>query len=149
MAISVEKTDDGKFRLQIGDAEVMLGMGEIKILLAEIVAQMAPGAAPDPAKKLRDLLGRIKTANDVGIETLIRSANDDDVLVMLKTAEADADLSEKLYRNMSERTRKMYREDLNFRYRDDIPPGDIRRAADQLAKQAKALEGEGLLTYGG
>lgn len=155
MSSDVKKTDDGRFRIRLGeDAEAELSAAEIKTLLIQILGQMAPGgdgggAAADPVKTLDRLMGHLQDANDVGIETLIRAAADDDVLVLLKSAEENEALSAKLYRNMSQRTAKMYRDDLSFRYADGIPDADIGRAASRLAAHAQALESEGLLQYGG
>ena len=152
MTTSVEKTGDGRFKIRLGsvgkEAEADLSLAEVKTLLVQVLAQMAPGAAPNPAENIKKLMKKLIEANDVGVETLIRGAADDDMLVLLKSAEKNEPLCEKLYRNMSERSRKMYQDDLGFRFTDGIPDTDLGRAANRLATQARALEGEGLLQYG-
>ena len=149
MTSSVEKTGDGGFKIRLDGAEAVLSMAEVKTLLVQILAQMSQGAgmAADPAKAFESFLKKIANANDVGIQSLIRNADDNDVLVLLKSAEADPALSEKFYRNMSDGARKMYRDDLSFRFQDGIPDTDLADAASRLATQAKLLEGEGLLEY--
>jgi len=149
MTSSVQKTGDGGFKIRLDNAEAVLSMAEVKTLLIQILAQMAPGAGQgaDPAKAFHDFLNKLETANDVGIQSLIRNADDNDVLVLLKSAEDTPSLSEKLYRNMSDGARKMYQDDLSFRFQEGIPEGDLGTAASRLATHAKMLEGEGLLEY--
>ena len=149
MISSVEKTGGGGYRIRLGEGEAELSQGEVKTLLIQILAQMAPGAAPtDPTAQFDSFLKKLADANDVGIETLIRSADDDDVLVMLKSAEGDEALLAKLYHNMSERTAKMYQDDLGFRFADGIPATDLSGAFARLTAQTRALESEGVLSYG-
>ena len=149
MTTRVEKTAEGGLRIHLGEAEAELSIAEVKTLLVQILGQMAGGAGEAGAGGLDAFIAKLANANDVGIENLIRGADDDDVLVLLKSVEDDEALTEKLYRNMSERSRKMYREDLGFRFANGVPDADIDRASHRLLQQAKALENEGLLSYGG
>ena len=149
MRIGVSKTANGGLRIRLGEVEAELSMAEVKTLLVQILGQMAGTGGPGPEERFAGFVNKLAGANDVGIETLIRSAHDDDVLVLLKSAEGDDTLTGKLYRNMSERSRKMYQEDLGFRFADGIPDADLGRAASRLTEQARELESAGLLSYGG
>ena len=79
-------------------------------------------------------------SDDIGIQNLLGIAAHVDVLVLLKAAEADGELLAKLYGNMSERSRKMFEEDLEYRFKDPIPEADVVKAIGRLAEAANELE---------
>jgi flagellar motor switch protein FliG len=79
-------------------------------------------------------------SDDIGIQKLLGIAAHVDVLVLLKAAEADGELLAKLYGNMSERSRKMFEEDLEYRFKDPIPEADVVKAIGRLAEAANELE---------
>ena len=149
MKISVKKVAPDGYALNIDDAELALDGADLKTLLVEIVRILAPTAdvgktAADPA---RDFLRHIKNANDVGLQKFLLAADHDDVLVLLKVAEDDKALLRKFYSNMSERSRKIFIEDLAYKFREDVPEFRITAAISRLVGVAKELEGDGTLVY--
>ena len=72
-----------------------------------------------------------------------RIADHGDVLVLLKTAEGDGELLGKLYGNMSERSRKMCEEDLDFKFKESFPDADAEMAIGRLSEAANELEKRG------
>ena len=62
--------------------------------------------------------------------------------MLLKSAEDNRELLAKLYGNMSERSRKMCEEDLEYRFKESIPDADVEKAIGRLAEAANELEKE-------
>ena len=112
MKIVLRKTSSDAYELIVGDTHVALDGNDVKNLSKEISNAVAPVTAADEV--LAGFLRRIKRASDVGIQALLRSANRGDVLVLLKVAENDQALLGKFHANMSERSRKIFTEDLAF-----------------------------------
>lgn len=150
MAISVDRTGSDTYRLTIDRVEATVDGNGLKALLLQITQILLPGAhlGGAPRQRAREVLGRIKTANDVGLQALIRVVDHDDVLVLLKVGESDSTVMERLYANMSERMRKMCVEDMLFKFKDGIGDDVIGEAMGRIGRKAADLEIAGTLTYG-
>jgi hypothetical protein len=144
MDISVTNTGDDAYTVTIGESEVVLNGNDLKRLLREGAKYLAPVPAkvPSPAEKTARFIRRIKVADDIGIQKLLGIAAHVDVLVLLKSAEGDRELVAKLYGNMSERSRKMCEEDLEYRFKESIPDADVEKAIGRLAAAANELENQ-------
>ena len=149
MKISVKKAASDVYALNIDDAELALDGADLKTLLVEIIRILAPTAdvGKTAADRARDFLRHIKNANDVGLQKFLLAADHDDVLVLLKVAENDKALLGKFYSNMSERSRKIFMEDLDYKFREEVSKTRITAAIDRLVGVAKELEGDGTLIY--
>ncbi len=84
---------------------------------------------------------------DTGIQTLLRAATHDDILVLLHSSEEDQDLQNRLYGNMTENSLKMYLEDLLFQFREGVPDYRFDEAMTRLIKTAEALAKDGKLRF--
>jgi flagellar motor switch protein FliG len=98
------------------------------------------------AERVADL---IKAGGDIGIQRLLRVADHDDLLVLLKWGEGDTKLLARIYGNMTEKSRRIYAEDLAYRFREGVPEELLGRAANRLAVAVRDLEEEGAFAAGG
>ena len=149
MKISVKKAAPDVYALSLEDAEVALDGADLKTLLVEITRILAPSSdvGKTAADRARDFLRHIKNANDVGLQKFLLAADHDDVLVLLKVVEDDKALVRKFHSNMSERSRKIFIEDLTYTFREEVRDPRITAAINRLVGIAKALEGDGTLVY--
>lgn len=149
MKISVKKAQNGVFAISIDDGVYTLSAQDLKRLLMEAVRALTPGALPtlSPSEEAHDLGERLKTANAPGLQKLIVSAGDDDMLTFLKSTEDDRALHEKLFANMSERKHKMLSEDLDFRFPEGVDDDTLGDAVVRLIDLTNHLHNEGTLEY--
>lgn len=147
MKITVRRSDQDAFDLELGTVRVTLTGGELKVLADQVTSALEDGAL-SPLEVFRRLTDQIKAADDLGIQALIRRVDEDDVLVLLKMGERDADLCAKLYGNLSDRSRKMFREDLAFKFKEGISKAQASLALARIGRAIGALRAEGLLVAG-
>lgn len=147
MKITAEKVSANTFRIAFGDTHVSLDARQLKTLLAEVVGVIAPdiGVRANPQDIFKSLCATLKDADPVGVQKFILSAEDEDILILLKMGENDENFLETLYANMSARARKMYEEDLGFRFTEGIPKADMRRAMENLNQLSLKLHDDGML----
>lgn len=145
MKISVAKAPEGRVTLAFDDTRVTLDAAETKVLLLELTRVLMPPAAVSAPKRAAALAARLKAAKDLGIQKLLRVADHDDLLALLKFGEADDALRARIYGNMTEKSRKIYAEDLAYRFRDGVPEELLGQAADRLAAALRDIEDEGIL----
>ena len=149
MKISVKQTKNGVFSLTLDDAVATLDMGQMKKLLLECVQAMAPGAVNmvDPDVQAAHLAEKLKTANPPGLQKLIMSASEDDILMVLKSCEEDTQFLDWIFQNMSERKQTMFKEDMDFKFHDGVPGDDLADAVENLNELASRLKSEGSLEF--
>lgn len=149
MKISVKKAQNGVYAISIDDSVHTLATQDLKRLLMEAVRALTPGALPtlSPSEEAHELGERLKTANDPGVQKLIVSAGDDDMLIFLKSTDDDPALHQKLFTNMSERKHKMLSEDLEFRFPEGLSDDELGEAVVRLIDLCNHLHNDGTLEY--
>lgn len=149
MEITVTKSEAGDITIAFGDRQVKLSGAETKTLLLELTKVLVPGAAMTQSaeERAKELVGKIKSANDIGIQKLLRMAEHDDLLVLLKHGESDAALTSRIYGNMTEKSRKMFAEDLAYQFKEEVSEDVLGKAIGRIAATARELEEDGSLTY--
>ena len=147
LKISITQSAPDAYTLILGEMDIALTGHDLRELLLEITRVLMPDAARSDAEHTRDFIRQIKTANDVGIQKLLRVAREDDILVLLKIAENDEALLGKFYSNMSERSRQIFAEDLSYKFKDEVPEAKVSAAIGHLIVAARQLEDEGALVY--
>lgn len=149
MKISVKKVAVGVYSLKFDDEEIVLESDELKELLLNVTKVLVPvGNRPDNSEeKAKEFIRHIKHADNVGIQKFIITAGEEDILVLLKTAEKDEELLERFYGNMSDRSRKMITEDLIYKFQNGVPPGMVKSTFNRLIRTAKNLNSEGSLLF--
>jgi len=150
MKISVKKAQNGVYAISIDGTTHTLSTRELKVLLMEAVKALTPGAIStvSPDEEARDLAERLKAGNDPGLQKLIMSVADDDILIFLKSTENDTLLHAKLFDNMSERKHKILSEDLQFRFTDGIDDEMLGEAVIRLIEVTNQLQSDGVLEIG-
>ncbi|MBL6946248.1 MAG: hypothetical protein ISR47_06405 [Rhodospirillales bacterium] len=149
MKISVSKTEQGAIAISFDETKVALNMAETKTLLLELTKVLIPGAslARTAESRAEDLVRKIRTANDVGIQKFLRVAEHDDLLVLLKFGENDSQLTGKIYGNMTEKSRKIFVEDLTYRFQEGVGDDNLAKAVNRLAVTTRQLEEDGSFVY--
>lgn len=147
MKISAQRSPQG-FTLSFNDTHVTLSANDIKQLLLEVLKVMGSGQQTVSAESVFDrIVEQLKTANDVGMQRLIVSAEEDHILIMLKSGEDDEDFTTRFYANMSERMQTMFKEDLEFKFSEGVPHPKLAEAMDAITVLIGRLQNEGALTF--
>lgn len=149
MKISVQQAPDGGFSLTFDDTEVVLGKDELKTLLLQLTGVIAGGAAPAPDARQRTLsfLKELCAANDLGIQKYLMACDHDDILVLLKIGEQNSKQLETLYANMGDRSRKIFEEDLAYKFNGGASKAQVTEALKGLLSMAEKLKKEGALIF--
>lgn len=142
MKVSVTRQADG-FVLSIGEHSVSVDERALWDLLTAVTRVLPPGAPGAGGVPSRVFLDRLKGASDAGIQALLLRATEDDIVVLLKLAERDQALSAKLFGNMSPNSKKMYAEDLAYRFKEGLPDQEADTTTGRLVEIADELEQSG------
>ena len=142
--ISVARAKDGTFEITIDGASHTLSAEEIKVLLLRVLEAFTGAGKRDR----KALVKKLMAANDPGVQSVLRTADHEDVLILLKIHENDERLHEKLFGNMSPTMQKIFREDLLYKFQEPPPGGRVGAAVARLRAIAARLEKDGLLEYG-
>ncbi len=141
MQVQALKDENGNFLLSFDDTMVTLDSSNLKRLLVEIIqAYSSKGVSSrfNPA----EFFERLKRADDVSIQTLIQSSEQDDVIALVKVSEKDKELRKKLFDNMSDNSRKNFEEEVEFRYKDETKEEQINAALLRLTMTCNTLKKE-------
>lgn len=153
METSVDKTAKDAYRVSLGGRDVELSAVALKNLLLQITRALLPSLpedADDPGspEETRTFLARLGSADDLGIQALLRNAEHADLVALLKIAEGDPALLDRFYKNMSAKARKMYAEDIDYTFRDKAPGIAVHAAVARVKHRAQQLERSGALRFG-
>lgn len=103
---------------------------------------------PDLAEQIRNLMFTfedIKKIDDKGIQTILKEVPRDQLVMSLKTASEE--LSDLLYRNVSQRAAAMIQEDLEAL--GPVKVKDVEKAQQGIVDVVRRLEAEGKIIVGG
>lgn len=143
MSISVRKLENEKFRLTINGHEVILDGPAYRALVEDMAALLDKPDGLGSDDETRKFLLNIRRGSDVGVQALLRVAEHEDVLALLKASEKDERAHKKLFANMGETSRKIFVEDVSFRYANGVPAGEINNAIHRLCTTVREIEKEG------
>ncbi len=149
MDIKVKQAAPNVFSVEMGDTKLALDAEEVKSLMLQLSRVMAP-AMTKPKNRTaayKEFLIKIRTANDIGIQGLLTAVASDHLLVFFKLCEKDKVLKNKLFKNMSDKSAQMLREDLSYRFPDELPKSLIEPAMERILHEARHLEVNGTLVY--
>ena len=150
MKISVTKGSGG-YALRLGEQTVVLdeaGLKELMLKATQVLLPETPSVVVS-ANLTLEFLQRLKAANDMGIQTLLRLADHKDLVALLKVAEADTAALDKLHRNMTPKARKVFAEDLDYAYKGGADANDLDAAVGRLWTAVRDMERKGRITFGG
>jgi len=146
MKIEVNRVNQDQFEIIIEDQRLTLDWDGLARLNREIGDFLDPAARTERYERF---LARLRSANNTGIQALLRTAAHDDILVLLHSSEDKTELHNKLYGNMSDNSVKLYMEDLLFQFREGVPGYRFDAAMLRLIETAETLVGEGALNFDG
>lgn len=151
MDITVTKDEKGAIVIAFDQNKVTLNGAETKALLLGITKVLLPEGAmgKNAATRAQEFIQRFKAANDQGIQKFLRVAEHDDLLILLKVGEADTALTGRIYGNMTEKSHKIFAEDLAYRFEGGVADDELGQAIGRLSVIARDLENEGTLQYTG
>ena len=149
MKMTAKKAAPDVYSISFDDTEIALEGNDLKSLLIQITRLLSPASdvARSGEERRKEFIRHIKNADDVGLQKLLLAADHEDILILLKVAEDDKALLKKFYANMSERSRKIYIEDLVYKYKDGVSAAQVTAIIGRLGAIAKDLEIEGTLVY--
>jgi hypothetical protein len=144
MRIHVSKDKTGTFVISFDDQVVTLSGKDLKILLLEIM-QAFGTTGRDAIKQTsyERFFARVKEADAVSLQAFIQVAQHDDMVILIKLAEKDAVVQEKLFHNMSPNNRKIFQEDAEFRFKEDVPADHADLALLRLTQVCDTLRDDG------
>lgn len=147
MSISVRRLENDKFHLSINGNDVVLDGPAYRSLVADMTALLRKPDGRGSDDETREFLLNIRRGSDVGIQALLLVADQEDVVALLKASEKDEKAQTKLLANMGETSRKIFVEDVNFRYANGIPDGELNNAIHRLSATVREIEKDGVLVF--
>ncbi len=105
MSVSVRRLENEKFQLSIDGHDVILDGPAYRALAEDMVALLRTPDGRGSDDETQNFLLNIRRGSDVGIQALLRVADHDDVLALLKAVEKDERAYDKLFANMGEVSR--------------------------------------------
>ena len=144
MRIHVSKDNSGTFVLSFDETMVTLSGKELKVLLLEIM-QAFGSTGQDAIKETsyERFFARVKEADDVSLQTLIQIAEHEDMVTLVKLAEKDESVRQKLFLNMSDNNRKIFQEDAAYQFKEEVPNDHADLALLRLTQICDTLRDEG------
>ncbi len=144
MRIQVSKDKTGTFVISFDDQMITLSGKDLKILLLEIM-QAFGSTGRDAIKQTsyERFFARVKEADDVSLQTFIQVAQHDGMVILVKLAEKDEVVQGKLFHNMSPNNRKIFQEDAEFRFKEEVPPDHADLALLRLTQVCDSLREDG------
>lgn len=144
MRIHVSKDKSGTFVISFDETMVTLSGKDLKILLLEIM-QAFGSTGQDAIRETsyERFFARVKEADDVSLQTFIQVAAHDDLVILVKLAEKDDSVRDKLFHNMSDNNRKIFLEDAEYRFQESVPADQVDLALLRLTQVCDTLHDEG------
>lgn len=147
MAVEVKKDASGNFEIHVDNQSLVVDPKNARAILAHLAQLIRPETASQRSEGAAKFLNQLRHASGSGIQGLLRSADHEDVLVLLKLSEEDNALRAKLYGNMTPKSAQMYAEDVEFKFQADLPGILVEDAVRRLIKTANELVENGTLKY--
>lgn len=147
MTISVRRLENDKFHLSVNGNDVVLDGPEYRSLVTDMTALLRRPDGRGSDNETREFLFNIRRGSDAGIQALLLVADHDDVVALLKASEMDEKAHNKLLANMGETSRKIFVEDVSFRYANGIPDGELNNAIHRLSATVREIEKDGMSVF--
>ena len=144
MRINVSKDSGGTFVISFDDTIVTISGKDLKVLLLEIMhAFGSTGQTAIRETNCDQFFARVKESDDVSLQTLIQIAEHDGMVTLVKLAERDEAVLQRLFSNMSDNNRKIFQEDADYRFKETVPSDDADLALLRLTQICDTLTAEG------
>jgi flagellar motor switch protein FliG len=145
MDITVNKIAGETYEILFGENRIEVTAEELEHLHSQLSAILRPETVAEKLGRHKEFLDDLAHANDSGIQSLLRQAEHDDVVILATACEDDAELKKKLYSNMTENAIKMLVEDMMFFLREGVPNYKFDEAMTRLIKSVEQLTEKGAL----
>lgn len=139
MSMTARKLGDDRFAVLLAGNEVILDAQAFRDLINHMLNLLEPGSDEETSAFLLQL----SNGHDVGVQALLRVADHDDIVALLKAAQSEPRALGKLGANMSENARKLFDEDLNFRFAKGASSADLNAAIHRLIAAVRDIEKNG------
>ncbi len=147
MDVTVNKITDETYEILFGENRVEVSAQDLEHLHFQLSFILRPETVAEKQSRHKEFLDQLVYANDSGIQSLLRVADHDDVVILLTICEEDEALKKKLYRNMTENAIKMFVEDMMFFMREGVPKYKFDEAMTRLIKSVEELTEKGSLVF--
>ncbi|MCW9034218.1 MAG: hypothetical protein OQJ97_08350 [Rhodospirillales bacterium] len=149
MDIKVKQVAPNVYSVEMGETKIALDAEEVKALMLQLSRVMTPAMSKPKNRTAayKEFLIKIRTANNIGIQGLLTAVASEHLLVLFKLCEKDKVLTNIFFKNMSDNSAKMLREDLSYRFPDELPKNLIEPAMERVLHEARHLEVNGTLVY--
>ena len=141
MQVQALKDENGDFLLSFDDTMVTLDSSNLKRLLIEIIQAYASTGGNSKFSPA-DFFNRLKQADDVSVQTLIQTAEHEDIVALVKATEKDEELRSKLFNNMSANSKKTLEEEVEFKFKDATKGDQVNAALVRLTMTCNTLRKE-------
>ena len=133
--------------MSFDDVEVALDSAEVKTLLLQITQVLAPPgkSAQGGEGEMKTFMRHLRSANDPGIQALLREISSDTLIMALKGS--DEAIKEKIFNNMSRRAGEMLKDDLEAR--SPVKLSEVETAQKEILAVARRMAETGEISLGG
>ena len=149
MEIDVEELSHGQYRLNVGNTSIRMGAQDFSALKAALKVYIDRDEAENRLTSAKQLFEKLLTANDAGVQNLLKEAHFTDMVVIMQAFASNQPLMAKFSRNMSKRSMLMYQDALETRRDSPVDPEEASSAVTRLLRLAQRLVNEQKLTFEG
>jgi len=144
MKILITTESPDSYLLHLGEVDVSCRAEDLKDLMLELMRVIPPSEPPDTESRCQKFNQLVLQMDDVRLQALLHRADHDDVVILSKLAERDELLMERLNKNMTEKSRRLFEEDVAYKYHQDIPESELNAALSRMRQILALLEAEAL-----
>jgi flagellar motor switch protein FliG len=149
MEINVEEQTHGQFCLHVGNVSIRMGAQDFASLKAALKVYIDKDEAENRLTSARQLFEKLLTANDAGVQNLLKEAHFTDMVVIMQAFAANRPLMAKFERNMAKRSMMMFQDALETRRDSPVDPEEASSAVTRLLRLAQKLVNEKKLVFEG
>jgi len=149
MKITVHEDGNGAFVASFDEVKIELKAADLKQLAVqtnEALVHVSGATLKSDVERI-DFIVQLRGADDVGVQAFIQAADHDDIVVLLKVSEHDDVLHRKLIRNMSETNSKIFLEDMEYKFHNDVDDAVVQAAFGRLVGVVEELEANGRVIF--
>lgn len=149
MEINVDELTHGQYSLNVGNVSIRMGAQDFAALKAALKVYIDKDDAESRLTSARQLFEKLLTANDAGVQNLLKEAHFTDMVVIMQAFAANRPLMAKFERNMAKRSMMMFQDALDTRRDSQVDAEEASAAVTRLLRVAQKLVNEKKLTFEG
>lgn len=149
MEIDVEELTHGQYSLNVGNVSIRMGAQDFAALKAALKVYIDKDDAESRLTSAKQLFEKLLTANDAGVQNLLKEAHFTDMVVIMQAFAGNRPLMAKFERNMSKRSMMMFQDALDTRRDSQVDAEEASAAVTRLLRVAQKLVNEKKLSFEG